>query len=359
MASTDTLSDEELLRRAEFEILRAAKESKTGEIIYFGARPSGPILKIGERTFDSSSRRERDAIINSFNELQRKNWVYRVSNMIYALTAEGLDVIHNWSEEEVTYSDDEVQNAIFELLEMAQKSGWKIGFAPASITMGPQVTTANGAFASNLDRMPLLVQAFDIMLNDRQWLRLAPGSSNFYTVAEPARQALAHRHTPLSSSTSGGVTTLSKPTSNRVFIVHGHDEKLTAQVARVIEQLGLEPIILKEQPSRSATIVEKFEKHAAEAGFAVVCLTPDDEGFAKSSGSTMAKDRARQNVVMELGYFMGKLGRDKVCALHSASLELPSDIHGVVYVPVETGDWKYALGKELRAAGYDVDLNKL
>ncbi|MBN3755914.1 nucleotide-binding protein [Paraburkholderia sp. Tr-20389] len=143
----------------------------------------------------------------------------------------------------------------------------------------------------------------------------------------------------------------------RVFIVHGHHEALRESVARVVERLGLTPTILHEQPNSGRTIIEKFEAQA-DVDFAVVLLTGDDEGRALKDGATRA--RARQNVVFELGYFFGALGRNRVCALCEPGVELPSDIHGIVYVQLDAGGaWRFALAQELRSAGLTVDVNNL
>lgn len=148
-----------------------------------------------------------------------------------------------------------------------------------------------------------------------------------------------------------------QPANSRVFIVHGHDEAVKEATARFLISLGLEPIILHEQASGGKTIVEKLE-HFSDVGYAIVLLTPDDEGKAKSSSSN-PQDRARQNVVLELGYFMGRLGRNRVCALHRGSIEMPSDFLSVLYVPYdESGGWRLLLAKELKNAHYDIDLNR-
>jgi predicted nucleotide-binding protein len=143
--------------------------------------------------------------------------------------------------------------------------------------------------------------------------------------------------------------------SRKVFIVHGHDDGVREAVARFLERVGLEPIILHEQPSRGRTVIEKFEAHR-DVGFAVVLLTPDDEGCERGG---KPRPRARQNVVLELGYFVGVLGRDRVCALRRGDVEIPSDFAGVVYVPFDGSDgWKQALGKELEGAGFTIDWSK-
>ncbi|MEW6405604.1 MAG: nucleotide-binding protein [Chloroflexota bacterium] len=145
---------------------------------------------------------------------------------------------------------------------------------------------------------------------------------------------------------------------NRVFVVHGHDEEAKQSAARCIEKLGLQAIILHEQPNQGRTIIEKFEAYC-DVGFAVVLLTPDDLGKQKNDLGDH-KPRARQNVVLELGFFLGKLGRDRVCALHKGDVEIPSDFSGVLWVPMDTnGAWRFELGKEMKAAELDVDLNKL
>jgi predicted nucleotide-binding protein len=143
-----------------------------------------------------------------------------------------------------------------------------------------------------------------------------------------------------------------------VFIVHGHDDHTREATARFISKLGLEPIILHERANQGKTIIEKLEANA-DVAFAVVLLTPDDEGHAVGKPDNL-QPRARQNVVLELGYFMGALRRHRVCALHKGNLELPSDVDGVVYVPMDDGDaWHLKLAKEMKVAGLDVDLNKI
>lgn len=149
---------------------------------------------------------------------------------------------------------------------------------------------------------------------------------------------------------------MSKTKTNKVFIVHGHDEGARESVARYLEKLGLTPIILHEQASGGRTVIEKLE-HNSDVDFAVVLLTPDDVG-AVATATDKLNSRARQNVILELGYFAGKLGRSRVCALHKGSVELPSDFLGVVYVAMDTaGGWRLLLAKELREAGFEVDLN--
>lgn len=150
------------------------------------------------------------------------------------------------------------------------------------------------------------------------------------------------------------VSPQSSPLKRKIFIVHGHDEGVREAVARFLEKLEFEVIILHEQANRGRTVMEKIEAHG-DVGFAVVLLTPDDEG-RKIDGTLQF--RARQNVMLELGYFIGRLGRSNVCALTRGSVELPSDFAGIVYQPMEDG-WRAAVARELADAGFEIDWEKV
>jgi predicted nucleotide-binding protein len=144
--------------------------------------------------------------------------------------------------------------------------------------------------------------------------------------------------------------------SKDIFIVHGHNDSVKESVARFIEKLSLNTVILHEKPNKGRTIIEKFEEYSSVA-FAVVILTPDDVGSSKDDQANL-KPRARQNVMLELGYFLGTLGRTHVCALYSEGVEIPSDIKGVLYIPLDASEaWKLRLSKEIKATGIDIDLN--
>lgn len=148
------------------------------------------------------------------------------------------------------------------------------------------------------------------------------------------------------------------PSSTRaVFLVHGHDELHLHATENFLRKLKLSVIILRDQANQGRTIIEKFEDHAGEAGFAVVLLTPDDLGRSKAEAEDVLRPRARQNAVMELGWFLAKLGRAHVCALHGGHVELPSDFSGVLYVSLDDSNWKLLLAKELKAAGLPLDLD--
>lgn len=142
-----------------------------------------------------------------------------------------------------------------------------------------------------------------------------------------------------------------------VFIVHGHDEGAKESVARYLEKLKLKPIILHEQPNAGRTIIEKFERYS-KVSFVIVLLTPDDI-FNVRNVKPRKLLRARQNVIFELGYFIGLLGRSNVCALYKEGVEIPSDYQGVLFIPMDAGGaWRLLLAREIRAAGFTLDINK-
>ncbi len=144
----------------------------------------------------------------------------------------------------------------------------------------------------------------------------------------------------------------------QVFLVHGHDGELKERVARMLERLNFRVTILHEQADGGKTIIEKLLAHAENVGFAVVLATADDLGFSRREQPSDAKPRARQNVILELGIFVAKLGRDRVFLLREDGVEIPSDFAGVLYTPYD-GSWPAKLVQELQHAGYEVDANLL
>jgi predicted nucleotide-binding protein len=144
---------------------------------------------------------------------------------------------------------------------------------------------------------------------------------------------------------------------SKVFIVHGHDDAARETVARFVEKLGFEAVILHERPNKGRTIITKFREEATGVGFAVVLMTPDDVGGAPGPAADHLRPRARQNVVFELGFFIGALGPEHVAALVKGNIERPSDFDGVVYISLDNGSWKTDLTRELEAAGYQIDWN--
>lgn len=144
-----------------------------------------------------------------------------------------------------------------------------------------------------------------------------------------------------------------------IFLVHGRDEAMESKVARIVERCVYADVkILHEQVWRGQTIIEKFEEAGELTNYAIVIATGDDEG--RLIGDQELLPRPRQNVVLELGYFVGKLGRDRVALLKGTGVDLPSDLLGVGYVALDpAGGWQLQLLRELRAAGFTVDLNRL
>ena len=153
-----------------------------------------------------------------------------------------------------------------------------------------------------------------------------------------------------------------KALNNNIFIVHGHNEAMKQTVARTIEKLNLTPIILHEKTNQGQTLIEKFLTNS-NVGFTIVLLSADDVGYSIKEGETKAKNRARQNVIFELGFFTAKLGRKRVIALvdGKSDFELPSDFHGVIYIPYDgdTGKWKFDVAKELMESGYSINVNNI
>lgn len=147
----------------------------------------------------------------------------------------------------------------------------------------------------------------------------------------------------------------SKINNNKVFIVHGHNGELKYKTAELLRKLGIEPIILHDQPNSCRTIIEKIEDFGSEASAAIILFTPDDIGKAVSENET--KTRGRQNVVFEAGYFMGLLGRNNTILIKSDnSIELPGDLDGIVYSDSAN---EFIIAKELKSMGFDIDLNKI
>ena len=147
-----------------------------------------------------------------------------------------------------------------------------------------------------------------------------------------------------------------------VFIVHGHDDEMKEATARLLGKLRLHAIVLHEQPNKGRTVIEKFMDYGQVASFAVVLLSPDDLAHGKDEEPENARYRSRQNVILELGFFLGKLGRPRVVVIHKQAerFEMPSDYSGVLFVPFDDrGTWRYELVRELKAAGYSVDANAI
>lgn len=150
--------------------------------------------------------------------------------------------------------------------------------------------------------------------------------------------------------------------NGRIFIVHGHDNELKTELEVFLKNLGLDPIVLHREADRGATLLEKFERHS-DVGYAFILLTPDEIAFTVDQLSRLETERvtekrARPNVIFEFGFFVGRLGRTRVCCLYKGDVTLPSDLNGLVYKKVTNSveDQGFSLLKELRAAGYAINL---
>lgn len=226
--------------------------------------------------------------------------------------------------------------------------------------------TLDRCFGSNSERAKRFAQATTLGYRGVAWFSGMPtpdyhGITNrsiasATALLREARRVLEEDIADLAHTTPSpqSLVNLIDGSNRKVFLVHGHDDGARESVARFFERLHFKVIILHEQANQGGTIIEKIEQYG-DVGFAVVLLTPDDEGCKK--GDT-PMPRARQNVLLELGYFMGRLGRKRVSALKRANVDLPTDFAGMVWIPFDdAAGWQLALARELKAAGYDIDLN--
>jgi predicted nucleotide-binding protein len=148
--------------------------------------------------------------------------------------------------------------------------------------------------------------------------------------------------------------------TKRVFVVHGRDDVAKTSLEVFLHEIGLEPIVLHRQADEGMTIIEKFEKHS-DVGYAFILLTPDEVAYlaseeGKPNGERNEEFRARPNVIFEFGYFVGKLGRSRVCCLYTGNVSLPSDVSGMIYKRYERSieEVAYSVIKDLKASGYAV-----
>jgi predicted nucleotide-binding protein len=155
------------------------------------------------------------------------------------------------------------------------------------------------------------------------------------------------------------VQTTTNAATNKVFIVYGHDVEAREQLELLLRRMKLEPVILQNLPIGGQTIIEKLETNL-DVRYACVLLTPDDEGHPTDQPKEK-KPRARQNVVLELGMFLVRLGRKRVAILHKSNLELPSDINGLIYIKFNkrVDEVKERLGAELQEAGFPINIKDL
>ena len=253
-------------------------------------------------------------------------------------------------------SDDELEKA------RAESEKWSDYNKTLLLRFFDNTSIAEDAYTDFDDSFPIISSRPRPLSDELRWYQNAMSSSinSLESIRDQLELYDEPSETPQSTSGSKGVSDTPQSTyGNEVFIVHGHDDEAKETVARFVENFGIEATILHEQANRGQTIPEKFEEHASEAGFAIILLTPDDVGASKDERDNL-KPRARQNVVLELGYFWGRLGRGRVCVLHKGGVELPSDMQGLLYVPMNSPDeWQLPLAREMKHARLPIDLNKL
>ncbi|MBC9072050.1 nucleotide-binding protein [Thauera sp. CAU 1555] len=171
-----------------------------------------------------------------------------------------------------------------------------------------------------------------------------------YPLASSVQVAETSKHSPSDPTTR----------SKKVFVVHGRDELAKTSLEVFLHEIGLDPIVLHRQADEGLTVIEKFEKHA-DVGYAFILLTPDEVAYLaceddKPDAERAKEKRARPNVIFEFGYFVGRLGRSRVCCVYTGDVALPSDVHGLIYKRYEKSveEVAYGIMKDLKASGYDV-----
>ncbi len=178
----------------------------------------------------------------------------------------------------------------------------------------------------------------------------------FYDLTDEAARAVA---SPGASRDAVAAPTDQPKSDRTVFLVHGRDRAAKEEVARFIEKVSSDDlVVLEEQPHSGRTIIEKLEGYLPESSYVVVIMTGDDEGRLK--GDAELNPRARQNVIFELGWAAGRVGRQNVAVLYEDGVELPSDYYGVGYISFDaSGGWKLRLVAEMKAVGFEVDANRI
>jgi predicted nucleotide-binding protein len=226
---------------------------------------------------------------------------------------------------------DEMQNLL---------QAHNVGFSAKEIPHGKQFRLTDGAIANVYLSGKIVWQGkeTDAALKVR----------GLYGAIEPASD--------IKAPASKEVVSLS---NNKIFIVYGHDIECREQLELLLRRMKLEPVILQNLPIGGDTIIEKLEANI-DVRYACVLLTPDDEGFPTGQNKEK-KFRARQNVILELGMFLVRLGRKRVAILHKGSLELPSDISGLIYIKFNkrVDEVKERLGAELQEAGFPINIKDL
>lgn len=351
---------EESITNAIYQILVAAEDagwslSRTKSLT------SGTLIFANQAAIGTAQ--ERDSVVEAFDRmLNELNWIRQSESGTFKVSQQGRQALNEWRTRTAFHRLERVQEAMLHILSQAIGAGSEIYWCRDPLKIGiwePVQSIVTESFD-----LSICNEACKEMLHDDGWIKHFDGLR--YAVTARGKKAFIDAVVQ-KDAPAGEIVALKAVDTRKVFIVHGHDELAKREAATVVYQLQLEPVILHEQINSGMTIIEKFEKHA-DVGFAIVLLTPDDLGYsaeeairsAAGGRAPLARSRARQNVIMELGYFVGRLGRSKVCALHKNSVELPSDIQGIVYTPMdEAGKWRHDLAREILAAGFEVDVSRV
>jgi predicted nucleotide-binding protein len=196
-------------------------------------------------------------------------------------------------------------------------------------------------------------------------VQLHCNNGEIFTVYETGKLVVGGKRTPLSQEverlgTGAGISATSGKAQQEIFVVYGHDTGVRDELELMLRRMGLSPVVFAHLPAAGETIIEKLESYIGQHGkaaYACVLVTPDDEGY-KVGEADKKKYRARQNVVLELGMVLARLGRKRVAILRKKTVEQPSDIDGLIYIPFEerVEEIKVRLLQELQAAGFSPKL---
>jgi predicted nucleotide-binding protein len=247
------------------------------------------------------------------------------------------DALESASHEYQKWSDfnTELLKQLFTTDALSKEYAWW-GIAVASMgreSLGQRIAKHHDSVREKLRRLDSIVERLEL-----------------YPLAASVQVTEVAKHSPAEASSR----------SKKVFVVHGHDEVAKTNLEVFLHEIGLEPIVLHRQADEGLTVIEKFEKHA-DVGYAFVLLTPDEVTYlAKEEtiedAQRKKEKRARPNVIFEFGYFVGRLGRSRVCCVYTGDVTLPSDLNGLIYKRFEKSieEVAYGIMKDLKAAGYDV-----
>ena len=197
-----------------------------------------------------------------------------------------------------------------------------------------------------LEQVPFSDQAFDSGYTKQEKAKLREVANASSILLKKVKQLLTP---PAPNKLSNKVR------SNKIFLVHGKNNEMTSDVTQTLQKLDLDPLIL----DNTQTTIKKTSDYP-HVSFAVVLLSPDELTYPKEKTPDKAKYQANQRLIFELGYLLGRLGKQNVAAIYppKQNFEIPNQYNGVFWIEYKTG-WYLKLIKELKAANFDVDANKL